>query len=54
MENKGVVYFLIMGILAGLCVLGIITFIKIAKVIIGGDGYTYSAVAMYCLIYLQI
>ena len=31
MENKGVVYFLIMGILGGLCVLGIITFIKNRK-----------------------
>ena len=28
MEKKGLPYFLIMGILAGLCVLGIITFIR--------------------------
>ena len=31
MEKKGVPYFLIMGILAGLCVLGIITFIRERK-----------------------
>ncbi len=31
MENKGLPYFLIMGILAGLCVLGIITFIRERK-----------------------
>ena len=28
MENRGVLYFLIMGLLAGLCVLGIVTFIR--------------------------
>lgn len=32
MEKKGVSYFLIMGILAGLCILGIITFIRERKV----------------------
>lgn len=31
MEKKGVSYFLIMGILAGLCILGIITFIRERK-----------------------
>lgn len=31
MEKKGAPYFLIMGILAGLCVLGIITFIRERK-----------------------
>ena len=31
MENKGLSYFLIMGILAGLCILGIITFIRERK-----------------------
>ena len=31
MENKGLLYFLIMGILAGLCILGIITFIRERK-----------------------
>ena len=28
MENRDVLYFLIMGLLAGLCVLGIVTFIR--------------------------
>ena len=31
MENKGIAYFVIMGILAALCVLGIVTFIKNRK-----------------------
>ena len=31
MEKKGLSYFLIMGILAGLCILGIITFIRERK-----------------------
>ena len=31
MENKGIAYFGIMGILAALCVLGIVTFIKNRK-----------------------
>jgi len=31
MENKGLPYFLIMGILAGLCIVGIITFIHERK-----------------------
>lgn len=31
MENKGPLYFLLMGILAGLCILGIITFIRERK-----------------------
>ena len=31
MENKGFPYFLIMGILAGLCIVGIITFIRERK-----------------------
>ena len=31
MENKGLPYFLIMGILAGLCILGIVTFIRERK-----------------------
>ena len=31
MEKKGLAYFLVMGILAGLCILGIITFIREKK-----------------------
>lgn len=53
MENKGIAYFMIMIILAVLCVLGIITFIKNRKIIIGGDGSIFLAVVMFCLIYLQ-
>ena len=31
LENKGILYFLIMGILAGLCILGMITFVRERK-----------------------
>ena len=54
MENKGLPYYLIMGILAGLCILGIITFIRERKLIICGVGYIFLVVLMFCLIYLQL
>lgn len=43
MERKGLFYFVLMGILAVLCILGIITFSEISVIIIGGVGYTYAA-----------
>ncbi len=42
MENKGFPYFLTMGILAGLCILGIITFIRERK-----DNYTWRWIYLF-------
>ena len=42
MENKGLPYYLIMGILAGLCILGIITFIRERK-----DNYMWRWIYLF-------
>ena len=54
LKNKGLFYFVLMGILSILCILGIVTFIRICITTIGGDGYTYSAGLIYYLIYLLL
>ena len=52
MENKGIFYFVLMGILAVLCILGIRTFLRICIITIGGDGYICLEEVMCCLICL--
>lgn len=44
MESRGVFYYAIMIILAGLCMLGIAVFSKKDVIITGGDGYICAAV----------
>ena len=50
LEEKGVLYYLLMGILAALCLLGMTTFIKTA-VIISGGGHILGAAVTCCLTY---
>ena len=37
LNSKGIIYFVLTGILTLLCTIGIITFIKTERLIIGGD-----------------
>ena len=54
MHDKGWPYFLIMGILAGLCILGIVTLSVGEKSTISGAGSIFSAVAMSFLTCLPL
>lgn len=54
LENRGVFYFILMGLLAILCIAGVITFLETGAVITGGDGSICLAAVMYCSIYLQL
>ena len=54
MEHKNWFYFLLMGILAILCILGIKTFLKIYTITIGGDGFTFLVEFMYYSICLPL
>lgn len=50
MENKGMFYFVLMGILAGLCVMGIVTFFRTLLcggfVALGGGGFVLGGVLL--------
>lgn len=54
LENRGVFYFILMGLLAILCIAGVIIFLETGAVITGGDGSICLAAVMYCSIYLQL
>lgn len=45
---------MLMGLLAILCIAGVITFLETGAVITGGDGSICLAAVMYCSIYLQL
>lgn len=54
LTNKGLFYFVLMSVLAVLCIWGIITFAKIGITITGGDGSIYLVAFMCCSIYLLL
>lgn len=54
MEEKGLFYFLLMGILCIFCILGIVVFFRIWGRILCGVGFICSGEAIYFLICLQL